>query len=384
MSDVKDRSISVIVYAPEECEELQITMDSIKAQGPGPEICVIREGTWAEAMNKGLRQASGRWVLMLAEGQELLRGALGRLLDTCTLQGSELCISGYVKEGRLGKKETVRPVDRFTAEPELFLNACFQDVFDKGLFRICGNKLYDRELISKAGLAYREDMAEYAEMEFCFRYMRHCSNISLTGSALLRVKDETVSRTDPEACIRVIAAYNELFDRLDVDDDVINDMNNRMLRLCADSIKRYYQSTQTTDTESLCMLTGMARHGELKELLAQSTPERAEDLVLRLLLKKGRVLPLHKLLMRIPKREDITVRKPEGGKELKEDKTEAPETQAEPKGSTEATRDQAEPKDSDEAPGKEAETPSSENEGELSDSELADIQKHLESGIWEL
>lgn len=371
MSDIKDRSISVIVYAPEEGEELQITMDSIKAQGPGPEICVISKGTWAEAMNEGLRRASGRWVLMLTSGQELLRGALGRMLDTCILQGSELCISGYVREGRLGKKEIIRPVDRFTAEPELFLNACFQDVFDKGLFRICGNKLYDMELIRKAGLSYREDMAEYAEMELCLRYMRHCSNISLAGSALLRAKDETVNWADPEACIKVIAAYNELFDRLDVDDDVINDMNNRMLRLCADSIKRYYQSEQTTETERLCMLTGMARHGELKELLEQTSPERADDLVFRLLFKKERVLSLHKLLMRLPKRDGIVVRKYGSREELREDRTEAPEDQTEPEGKP------AEPAE-------EAEISPYERDGELTDSELAEIQKHLESGIWDL
>ena len=378
--------ISFIIYAEKDEEDrLRETLGSLDTEGSSgrAETIVIRDAEGeGQAFNKGLSLAKGDIILTLSSGDVYTRTALSRIMEEAEKGASDLVISGILKEMNFGKTEIRKPQSELCSETDLFINAVFTDIYDKGLLSACGNKLYRKKILEDHGLSYREDMSESAELEFCLRYMAASSAISLIGTPLIRkaLRNDTA---DPEACMAVIASYNALFNGLDIDDDVINDMNGRIAGLCIDSLKKFYRSTGAGEMEKLCMLTGISRHKEFRELLKETGPWSAENGVLRFMLLHNKEGLLHKALLRLRQRDDIEVRRYRKAPEIlhEDPKVQPVITEAQPEDTEPEKLSEEESAVQEENISKEEALP---QESELSDSELDEIKDHLESGLMDL
>lgn len=363
--------------------------------------CGASEDSLAAAFNRGLEDISGSYFMTLPAGIRLTPGILRELYRIARAQELDILIGGFRQE--TGETGGIRrlPAERICTDTESFLNTEFAGCFGEGLIGAYGNKLYKSRLMKDEGLRYTEGLCEKGEAVFALRFLKHSAScgdekyVVAEGRAL----HETA---DPEALFPVLGAYNELFNSFDVDDDVINGMNNRMLSLFIGELKLVYASGELNDTEKLCVLTGLTRKKELLELLSDTSARGTENIGFKFMLRHGMQNGLHKLLLSVRKREGLKLRKGYGEAEIPGEDGEAPksrkqdikaqETEPEKKEELEtAILEQKEAEQDVEKlkdPGPEGlrqEDPGQkepeQKEGELSDADLEAIKKHLEEDI---
>ncbi len=384
------------------------------AQGKGQEagkaedltdICFICSDadTTGGALNAGISKARGRWFMTLESGDMLEPSALKSLHTNCVSQELELTICGLTASGRRGRRRLCCE-DEIAVDVEAFINTVFTDCYDKGLFFAHGNKLYLKTLAVKAGL-YDEDIGALEELEFCFRYMARSSNIGVLKKVFLREHSYRGETVDVEACTKVLRAYNALFDAEDIDDGIVDTMNDRMLKLYLETLRSVYASDRISETEKLRLLAGTARKKELLSLISDTSAGSADIKAFSFMIK-------HKLLDQLSfflgignEREDIELymkrgtRKAEGDTEEgiglgSEDGSET-ELEAETGATTGsekrflpkfriAVEDESIPK-GEAKTGNEADTDSVYIEpGRLSDAEIEEIGRCIESGLEDL
>ena len=389
----------------------------------------------AAYFNRGLMAVRGRFFMSLTIRDRICSGSLKELYDTALNQELDLLMGGaeYEEAGEALRRRI--PEDRLFSDTEAFLDTVFSDCFDKGLIGALGNKLYRTGVLDKGGLGYRQGLYEKAEAEFALRFIGQASACG-TERLLISVMGRREEISDLEALIPVLKAYNELFDSHEINDDTVNAMNNSMLRQFIDELRLAYASSELNETEKLCALTGVVRKKEFMELLKDTFPTGAENKAISFMLRKGFFTGVHKLLLLCPKREGIRLRQRYGTEASKEElkkegrgsrrrtKAEKAEPAApevkEDSGSAKQEDSKAPYKETSEAgpvsdkvnelqqETKEAKEPAPEEpaqtavneepdtaesvsspkegdeastQGELSDSELEDIKKHLEADI---
>ena len=366
--------------------------------------------------------------MTLPAGIRLTPGILRELYRIGRAQELVMLIGGFRQE--TGETGGIRrlPAERICTDTESFLNTEFAGCFGEGLIGAYGNKLYKSRLMKEAGLRYTEGLCEKGEAVFALQFLKHSA--SCGDEKYVVAEGRTLHETaDPEALFPVLRAYNELFNSFDVDDDVINGMNNRMLSLFIGELKLVYATGELNDTEKLCVLTGLARKKELLELLSDTSARGTENIGFKFMLRHGMQNGLHKLLLSVRKREGLKLRKGYGEAEIPGEDGEAPksrkrdtkDTGTEPAkkeeleagipeqkdaeqdgeklrdpgpeglkqeeaGQKEASEEAAAPSPKDDTEGRseasdggdESNIPSS---GELSDADLEAIKKHLEEDI---
>ena len=337
-------------------------------------------------------------------GDRLSKGALRQLYQSCTGQELELVIGGYFEFNAAGTRKGYRPDESLYTEKLPFLNTVFTECFDKHLIFINGNKLISRELLLKLKEPYRRELSGDREADMFMRCLMETGSIGLLRSTVLLRKTRAGIEADPESGIRLIEDYNKLFSDQGIDDDVINGMNNRMLRLIIGRIRKVYAGKELSDEEKLCMLTGIARKKELQGLISDTSPDGADNRMMSFMLKRRMITALHRIFRLTPKDDSVRVRKyfslrdtaiPEGlvsrkdasraAEAAKPEAFEAPgEDHPEANENAEASEDakiEAAEAGSSEAEPSHEETEQKAAPSGLSDEELDQIRKHLESEL---
>ena len=428
-------NVSIIIASEGDGEELKATLDSI----PGEEVqglealVLLKDGSsiteekqaemrteaekkgirlrfqagssdTAEAFNTGISLSKGAWIMTLEAGDRLSKGALRQLYQSCTGQELELVIGGYFEFNAAGTRKGYRPDESLYTEKLPFLNTVFIECFDKHLIFINGNKLISRGLLLKFKEPYRRELSGDREADMFMRCLMETGSIGLLRSTVLLRKTRAGIEADPESGIRLIEDYNKLFSDQGIDDDVINGMNNRMLRLIIGRIRKVYAGKELSDEEKLCMLTGIARKKELQGLISDTSPDGADNRMMSFMLKRRMITALHRIFRLTPKDDSVRVRKyfslrdtaiPEGlvsrkdasraAEAAKPEAFEAPrEDHPEANENAEASEDakiEAAEAGSSEAEPSHEETEQKAAPSGLSDEELDQIRKHLESEL---
>ena len=428
-------NVSIIIASEGDGEELKATLDSL----PGEEVqglealVLLKDGSsiteekqaemrteaekkgirlrfqagpsdTAEAFNTGISLSKGAWIMTFEAGDRLSKGALRQLYQSCTGQELELVIGGYFEFNAAGTRKGYRPDESIYTEKLPFLNTVFTECFDKHLIFINGNKLISRELLLKLKEPYRRELSGDREADMFMRCLMETGSIGLLRSTVLLRKTRAGIEADPESGIRLIEDYNKLFSDQGIDDDVINGMNNRMLRLIIGRIRKVYAGKELSDEEKLCMLTGIARKKELQGLISDTSPDGADNRMMSFMLKRRMITALHRIFRLTPKDDSVRVRKyfslrdtaiPEGlvsrkdasraAEAAKPEAFEAPgEDHPEANENAEASEDakiEAAEAGSSEAEPSHEETEQKAAPSGLSDEELDQIRKHLESEL---
>ncbi len=301
--------ISIIRYAGGAEEDLKLSYDYCADMSCRIQRIEVSGEDRIQSLNKGIKSSEGQWILILDEGESMDKRMMLSMLETVKLQETELCICGFLEEEASGRVEKHCLEIELSADRESFINAVFSELMKKGLLSCLGNKLFKGSLLRSMETLFREDMLENNELESCLRYIGGCESISLIRQPFMRkehMADETVL-ADPMAFPYLLKAYNELFDSLDIDDDVINEINNDMVGLLMASLKKAYQAEEISETEKHELLTELLNCEDVQELFVQTTPEGLAASALRFMARHGKTELIHRLLMREKPRPGISL-----------------------------------------------------------------------------
>lgn len=276
-----------------------------KLAGEHENLLVIHKenGGVSAARNDGIRKASGRWLVTL-DGDDYMDDIMLERLHEAAVRGqSELVICGFRKVYPNGYREVFRPETELITDKESMINTMFTELYDRHLMSTHSNKLYSLELIRKESIYYDQELQINEDIDFCFRYLSHCSTVAVIKGAYLNYVQHEAGQSlinrfhenGLKSCFKVLRAYDELFDPLTLEDTVINDMNNRMLQhFCSFAGLMYYQSDYSEE-KKLAVIQELCGEEAFQKLLAQTTPVGIKNRTAHFLLSRKKARAYHGL-----------------------------------------------------------------------------------------
>ena len=276
-----------------------------KLAGEHENLLVIHKenGGVSAARNDGIRKASGQWLVTL-DGDDYMDDIMLERLHEAAVRGqSELVICGFRKVYPNGYREVFRPETELITDKESMINTMFTELYDRHLMSTHSNKLYSLELIRKESIYYDQELQINEDIDFCFRYLSHCSTVAVIKGAYLNYVQHEAGQSlinrfhenGLKSCFKVLRAYDELFDPLTLEDTVINDMNNRMLQhFCSFAGLMYYQSDYSEE-KKLAVIQELCGEEAFQKLLAQTTPVGIKNRTAHFLLSRKKARAYHEL-----------------------------------------------------------------------------------------
>ena len=276
-----------------------------KLAGEHENLLVIHKenGGVSAARNDGIRKASGQWLVTL-DGDDYMDDIMLERLHEAAVRGqSELVICGFRKVYPNGYREVFRPETELITDKESMINTMFTELYDRHLMSTHSNKLYSLELIRKESIYYDQELQINEDIDFCFRYLSHCSTVAVIKGAYLNYVQHEAGQSlinrfhenGLKSCFKVLRAYDELFDPLTLEDTVINDMNNRMLQhFCSFAGLMYYQSDYSEE-KKLAVIQELCEEEAFQKLLAQTTPVGLKNRTAHFLLSRKKARAYHEL-----------------------------------------------------------------------------------------
>ena len=276
-----------------------------KLAGEHENLLVIHKenGGVSAARNDGIRKASGQWLVTL-DGDDYMDDIMLERLHEAAVRGqSELVICGFRKVYPNGYREVFRPETELITDKESMINTMFTELYDRHLMSTHSNKLYSLELIRKESIYYDQELQINEDIDFCFRYLSHCSTVAVIKGAYLNYVQHEAGQSlinrfhenGLKSCFKVLRTYDELFDPLTLEDTVINDMNNRMLQhFCSFAGLMYYQSDYS-DEKKLAVIQELCDEEAFQKLLAQTTPVGIKNRTAHFLLSRKKARAYHEL-----------------------------------------------------------------------------------------
>ena len=276
-----------------------------KLAGEHENLLVIHKenGGVSAARNDGIRKASGRWLVTL-DGDDYMDDIMLERLHEAAVRGqSELVICGFRKVYPNGYREVFRPETELITDKESMINPMFTELYDRHLMSTHSNKLYSLELIRKESIYYDQELQINEDIDFCFRYLSHCSTVAVIKGAYLNYVQHEAGQSlinrfhenGLKSCFKVLRTYDELFDPLTLEDTVINDMNNRMLQhFCSFAGLMYYQSDYSEE-KKLAVIQELCGEEAFQKLLAQTTPVGIKNRTAHFLLSRKKARAYHEL-----------------------------------------------------------------------------------------
>lgn len=147
-----------------------------------PEVRVIHQenGGASAARNRGIREAAGEKILFVDADDSLDAEALGKILADPRCDEADLTVFGltfdYYYHGKCYRRDPLfYEQDGFLTAAEW--GAAFTELFARNALSPLWNKVFKREILTEHQLLLNEKMFLYEDLEFVFRYMRHCGVI---------------------------------------------------------------------------------------------------------------------------------------------------------------------------------------------------------------
>lgn len=258
----------------------------------------------AAARNAGMKAAEGVWLVTLDADDYIDPDMLFCMHREAVLSEVQLVICGmrFVYEDSDRKEVRSAPED-FAGNLSEFLNTAFLKLYDLQLLNNQNNKLYRLDLIRKNGICYDPQMEINEDLWFSLKYLQCCSEVAVLRRPFLNYTqheegESLVSRFHDncvETCFTVLKAYDELFDGQPVSDNIVNEMNNRMLfNICGYAGWQYYKSDYTEE-RMLENIRSLCARPEFQKLLSQTDPVGLKNKMAYFLLKRGKAAEYHRL-----------------------------------------------------------------------------------------
>lgn len=180
----------------------------------------------SRARNKGVENATGRWLTFLDVDDRISPSHLQNYMDAVT-DDVDIIIGGYTELSAAGK-ETVFQLERHNScqEEEAFFDYILNThVYLQG---VNWNKLYKKDVFDKSGIRFKKDIVhvEDAVLNYeMFLYCRSIKTIPMTGYKYIKHPDSTTGRYTPsfEKSFSILnGLYREIFKKAGYSEDKIS------------------------------------------------------------------------------------------------------------------------------------------------------------------
>ena len=152
----------------------------------------------SRARNKGVENATGRWLTFLDVDDRISPSHLQNYMDAVT-DDVDMIIGGFTELSPTGK-ETIFELERHNSCQE---GGAFFEYISSIHTYIQGmtwNKFYKAEVLNKSGIRFHEDIVHIEDIVFnyeMFLYCRSIKTIPMTGYRYIRYSDSTTGRFTP-------------------------------------------------------------------------------------------------------------------------------------------------------------------------------------------
>ena len=238
-------------------------------------------GGAARARNRGILEASGKWLMLIDADDYIHQDMAGDLLKAAHEEDAQGVICGFSRVYGDGTKEEIHALQqKWSGDLHRFSEEMLLPLYRNLLLRTQSNKLYDLSLIQKNKLAYPGGFSINEDIWFCVRYLSLCRRIvCIPGSYLYYWQnqggDSLISRYHPEgveSCFLLLKAMNHLMKKADSSPAVRNEMENEMLfHICGFAGHIYYRANRSP-RECLDSIRQLTERKEFRRLLRQMRP----------------------------------------------------------------------------------------------------------------
>ena len=297
-------NLEIIVVDDGSGDRTAETLDGLEKEHEAVRVIHQENGGVSSARNAGMKAASGVWLVTLDADDYIEPDMLFCMHREAVFSEAQLVICGlrFVYENS-ERKEVRQPSEDFAGNLSEFLNTAFLKLYDLQLLNNQNNKLYRLDLIRENELYYDPQMEINEDLWFSLKYLQYCSEVAVIRRSFLNYTqheegESLVSRFHDncvETCFMVLRAYDELFDGRPVSDQIVNEMNNRMLfHICGYAGWQYYKSDYT-DEQMLGNIRELCARPDFQKLLSQTDPIGMKNKTAHFLLKRGKADAYHAL-----------------------------------------------------------------------------------------
>ena len=281
---------------------------------------ILREknGGVSAARNTGIEAATGRWLVTLDGDDYIDAEMLSSLHDAaygpCTDAGrsgkraatgdktevpADMAICG-IKLVYPDRTEVIEAPGEEKLPASEFLSKYMCALWDGHLLTTHSNKLYDLELIRREGLRYREDLRINEDIDFVFRYLAFCNNISMTKGAYMNYMQHDMGKSNIttfrenglSSSLTVLEDFRKIGG---LTGDCIAGMERRLFVHILSFAGLMYVSSSYSNEKKLSELEKVCTSESFMELAASVKPQGLKEQIAAALLKRGKIRTYHSL-----------------------------------------------------------------------------------------
>lgn len=209
----------------------------------------------SSARNEGLRCAVGSYVLFVDSDDTVDPGKLAELMQTVSRDPSiDMAVFGMSFDYYSGDRIYRQDVMHLGVSGKKSIDECREMMYSlfshNALSSLC-SRLIHRSILVDAGLALREDMFLYEDLEFSLRVLRHCENVYFCNEPVYHYR-QAGDEGNAGRRLKRIEHIPEIVDRIEEALEPLGGNNDILMSLYLTLAREKIGSSSRKEIEAIC------------------------------------------------------------------------------------------------------------------------------------
>ncbi|SFB02884.1 Glycosyl transferase family 2 [Acetitomaculum ruminis DSM 5522] len=222
----------------------------------------------SNARNFGLTNSTGSYVMFVDSDDYIESDWIGKMVEKLLSDDSDMVISGFINEEKNESILEVPGIDKGIYKKDDFVLKILENPY-ADIFKVIWNKIYKADFI-KDIIRFKDELEFGEDFVFNIEYVEKINKISIvdfSGYHYIKYNYDAVSNRHKESFltkenfinyvkqkILIFHYYKELFEHLDIYVENKNKINDYLIKVCVEEIKRIKSSALSNKDKSECIL----------------------------------------------------------------------------------------------------------------------------------